>query len=139
MLYFGQSPPDGKPNTFQASETGLGGNNGVLSIYATPGVDCLDAVLYSNRTSNSDTAFLGFGTQKVLDKVLSLQKNGGWDNGSGIDLKPEMAIDSTYSTATRSMCRLPDGNDTDTNLDWQVVATGKASFGTGNSTEVHVP
>ncbi len=139
VLYFGQSPPEEKPNSFHASEVGLGSNNGVLSIYATPGADCLDAVLYSNRTSASDTTFLGFGTQKVLDRVLLLQKDGSWGIDSTIALKPEMAIDSTYSTATRSMGRKPDGTDTDTNLDWQVAATGKASFGTVNSTEVHIP
>lgn len=139
VLYLGQSPPEGKPNSFYASEVGLGSNNGVLSVYATPGSDCLDAVLYSNRTSTSDTDFRGFGTQKVLDRVLLLQKSRGWGASPGIALMPEMAIDSTYSTATRSMGRLPDGADTDTKLDWQVAATGKASFGAGNSTEVHVP
>ncbi len=139
VLYFGQSPPEGKPNSFEASEVGLGSNNGVLSLYATPGSDCLDAALYSNRTSTSDSTFHGFGTQKVLDRVLLLQKHGGWGDGIGIDLTPEMAIDSTYSTATRSMGRQPNGADTDTNLDWRVAATGKASFGARNSTEVHVP
>lgn len=139
VLYFGQSPPEGKPNAYQASEIGLGSNNGVLSVYATPDSGCLDAVLYSNRTSTSDTAYLGFGTQKVLDRVLLLQKNGGWKDNSEKDLTPEMAIDSTYSTATRSMGRLPEGTDSDTKLDWQVAATGKASFGAINSTEIHVP
>ena len=45
--------------------TGLGGNNGVVSLYSRPGGTCLDGVLYSNRTSESDARYRGFGSDDM--------------------------------------------------------------------------
>lgn len=117
-------------------ETGLGANNGVISLYDAPGGTIIDAVLYSNRTSSSDTLYGGFGTRKVADRAKILEKTGQWDP---LPVVPECAVTSTNSTATRSICRTEGAVDLDTNEDWHVVPTGKASFGTLNSSERFEP
>jgi hypothetical protein len=139
VLYFGKDPPEQDSFGFLAGDVGLGSNNGVLTLYENPGGNLIDAVLYSNRTSESDTTFSGFGTAKVQQRVALLQSSGLWKSIQGAELKPESAIDSTYSTATRSMSRKLGSEDTDTKNDWHVVQTGKASFGFINASESHIP
>jgi len=139
VLYFGKNPPEQESFSFFAGDVGLGSNNGVLTLYENPGGDLMDAVLYSNRTSESDTTFNGYGTAKVQQRVALLQTSGFWKSIQGTELKPESAIDSTYSTATRSMARKLESKDTDTKEDWHVVQTGKASFGYMNASESYIP
>jgi len=137
VLYFGQEPEGVSPSMFFASETGLGGNNGVLTLCACPEGEILDAVLYSDRTSTSDTTFGGFGTRKIQERVALLDKGHSWTDPDSQVLRPESAVDSSTSTATRSFCRSPEPHDTDTRADWHIVPTGKASFGKMNTSEVY--
>lgn len=117
---------------------GLSGNNGVLALYACPDGQILDAVLYSNRTSASDSDYAGFGTRDVYDQVLALEKTGAW-RSSGDHLAPEDAIDPDPSTATRSISRSSASDDSDAASDWHITPTSGATFGAANGDEVYVP
>jgi hypothetical protein len=118
--------------------TGLPGNNGVVSLYERPGGRCLDGVLYSNRTSESDQRYRGFGEQAMLDRAEELLRDGGW-SCEGAAVAPEDGVSPEGSTGTRSLCRMPGGSDTNRATDWHVVPTKKASFGAENCAEVYVP
>ena len=52
--------------------SGLGGNNGVLSVCDRPGGACLDGVLYSNRTAQSDELYGGFGSEEMRARAEEL-------------------------------------------------------------------
>ena len=123
------------PIEFDGGTVGLGANNGVISLYNAPYGTILDAVVYSNRTSDSDTNYGGFGTHKVLQRIQELELTHLWQPHP---ITPETAIDSTYSTATRSFCRQK-GANTSSKYDWYIVPTSKFSFGKPNSTEVYNP
>ena len=118
--------------------TGLSGNNGVLSLFSCPGGDILDAVVYSNRTADSDTAYGGFGSLDVYARVLELEKSGQWEH-SAEHITPEDAVDPEDSTATRSICRASDGSDTNSRGDWHITPTSGSTFGETNSDEVYAP
>jgi hypothetical protein len=115
---------------------GLSSNNGVLALYTNPSGLLVDGVLYSNRTSYSDTLYRGFGSPEMLEKALDLQADKGWKAESE-EIRPEDGINPENSTSTRSLCRKP-GVDTDTKADWYVVPTKQASFGKENSEEVYI-
>jgi hypothetical protein len=117
---------------------GLSGNNGTISIYSSPTGSLLDGVLYSDRTKESDTRYLGFGTDKTMKRALGLAGDGGW-KPSGSTVIPEDGINPDASTSTRSICRDTRGTDTDTKNDWHIVPTKKSSFGSENSEEVYSP
>lgn len=121
-----------------AGGKGLSGNNGVLSLYDRPGGKCLDGVLYSNRTSQSDELYRGFGSAGTLTRAEELVKDGGWKS-AGARVSPEDAVNPEGSTSTRSMCRQSGSADTDTSADWHIVPTRKASFGAENCDEVYAP
>jgi hypothetical protein len=57
---------------------GISGNNGVISLYDRPGGKILDGVLYSNRTSDSDESYGGFGTLDSWERAQELVADGGW-------------------------------------------------------------
>lgn len=109
-------------------KVGLGSNNGSLSLAANPswGSPILDAVVWGNLTTTSNE---GFGSAALLDQVTLLVKTGQWESKES-----KKVVDSTNSTATRSFCR-NQGQDTNSNRDWYICATKKASFGSLNSTE----
>ena len=86
---------------------GLSGNNGVVSLYSHTAGDLIDGFLYSNRTSESDTDYRGFGSIAVMEKADQLWLQEGW-TASGFLIAPEDAVNPDDSTATRSMGRLPD-------------------------------
>lgn len=117
---------------------GLSGNNGVLSLFGCPGGSLLDAVVYSNRTSDSDSDYGGFGSLDVYTRVLELEKHGQWVH-LGAHIAPEDAVDPDDSTATRSICRGSDGGDTDSRADWHITPTSGSTFGEVNTDEVYVP
>jgi hypothetical protein len=127
---------------------GISGNNGVLSLYDRPGGAILDGVLYSDRTSDSDEKYGGFGTLDSWERAQELTADGGWTI-SGEQVRPEDAVSPEGSTGTRSICRstgsansaFPDGAsvDTDTAADWHIVPTRGFTFGEENSDEVYVP
>ena len=127
---------------------GISGNNGVLSLYDRPGGAILDGVLYSDRTSDSDEKYGGFGTLDSWERAQELTADGGWTI-SGEQVRPEDAVSPEGSTGTRSICRstdsansaFPDGAsvDTDTAADWHIVPTRGFTFGEENSDEIYVP
>lgn len=118
--------------------TGLSGNNGALSLYDRPGGALLDGVLYSNRSSTSDSLYRGFGSAATLVRAEELFREGGW-RGAEEGIRPEDAVNPDSSTATRSLCRSSDSLDSDDAGDWHVVPTRGFSFGTANSDEQYVP
>ncbi len=117
--------------------TGISGNNGVLSLCERPGGPIVDAVLYSNRTTESDQRYMGFGTRATMERAIELHENGGWI-ASGEFIRPEDGTNPDGSTGTRSICR-SNGEDTDSREDWYIVPTRHASFGEENSEEVYMP
>ncbi|MGD0725682.1 MAG: hypothetical protein ABSB63_08960 [Spirochaetia bacterium] len=121
-----------------ADGKGLSGNNGVLSLYDRPGGKCLDGVLYSNRTSQSDELYRGFGSEETLNRAEELVLAGGW-RPAGARVSPEDAVNPEGSTGTRSICRSSSSADTDSAEDWHIVPTRKATFGAENSDEVYAP
>jgi hypothetical protein len=120
-----------------AGATGLNGNNGVLGLYARIGGSVLDAILYSNRTSASDTTYGGFGTADTQARAVEIVQAAGWRAGAG-GVRPEDAVSPEASTSTRSLCRRR-GVDTDAAGDWYVVPTRGATFGAENLEEEYVP
>jgi hypothetical protein len=118
--------------------TGLSGNNGVLSLYARPGGELCDGVLYSNRTSASDTLYRGFGSAATVARAEELAREGGWIAAEEA-IRPEDAVNLEGSTATRSLCRGSEPVDSDTAADWHIVPTRGFTFGAVNSDERYVP
>lgn len=117
---------------------GLGGNNGVLSVYERPGGALIDGVLYSNRTSQSDEDYWGFGSSDTRARAEELVRDGGWKI-AGERVAPEDGFNPEGTTGTRSICRSSGSADTDSAADWHIVPTRGASFGTDNSDELYVP
>ncbi len=118
--------------------TGLSGNNGVLTLASSPGGAVADAVIYSNRTSDSDDRYRGFGSTRMMDWVDEIVAAGAWST-SGELAAPEDAVDPSDSTSTRSICRSSETADTDSRADWHTVPTRGSTFGAVNSDEVYVP
>ena len=118
--------------------TGLSTNNGALAVFSSPGGIILDAVLYSNRTSSSDERYRGFGSTNMLHKAECIAEKNEW-LFEGLRITPEDCIDSSRSTATRSMCRNSKSDDTNTKHDWHIVPTSGHTFGRVNSDAVYTP
>ena len=118
--------------------TGLSSNNGALSLCENPLGGFIDAVLYSNRTSASDERYRGFGSAAVLERADEVVAAGHWTS-AGDAVAPEDAIDSTHSTATRSMSRGSDSRDTNSKADWHITPTRGLSPGAVNTDEVYTP
>jgi hypothetical protein len=120
----------------------------VISLYERPGGEILDGVLYSNRSSDSDETYGGFGTQDSWERAQELVADGGWII-AGEQARPEDAVSPEGSTGTRSICRSAGtlnsasadivSVDTDTAIDWHIVPTRSFTFGEENSDEIYVP
>ncbi len=117
---------------------GISGNNGALSLYTSPGGSIIDAVLYSNRTSESDTKYRGFGSAAFRNQADYLYLNNAW-SAEEENIRPEDCINPENSTSTRSMCRDMPAPDTNSRDDWYVTVTGGFTFGYENSTERYEP
>ena len=117
---------------------GLSGNNGAITVYASPGGRILDAVIYSNRTSASDDTYDGFGSAEVLLQAAQIFEEGGW-RCAGAKVAPEDAVNPGSSTATRSICRSSQSVDTDAAADWHIVPTKGSTFGGPNLDDRYVP
>ena len=118
--------------------TGLSTNNGVLTLVENPLGGYLDAVIYSNRTSASDTRYRGFGSRKMLHRAEAVVEAGQWV-ASGTAIAPEDAVSSGASTATRSMSRHPDGRDTNSAADWHITPARGSTPGAVNTDQVYAP
>lgn len=134
VIVFGNQPETLPKGWLWGGYVGLGANNGVVSLASRPQGDLIDAVLYSNRTSDSDENYNGFGTRKVQLWAQSLEASGHW---ASLPVIPESGVDSTHSTATRSFCRTEGEADTDSRNDWHIVPTRGATFGEKNSEEIY--
>jgi hypothetical protein len=117
---------------------GLGGNNGVVSLFDRPGGTCLDGVLYSNRTAESDELYGGFGSAEMRARAEELAACGAWVP-SGTRITPEDGVNPEGSTGTRSLCRSSESDDTNSARDWHIVPTRRSTIGVVNSDEVYVP
>lgn len=118
--------------------TGLPSNNGVLTLYAGSEEAPMDAFLYSNRTSESDEQYHGFGTSKMLAWVESIAAQQAWPV-TGNSIRPEDTVSPEYSTGTRSLNRsvpLTTGNG---RYDWHIVPTRGATIGEQNSNDIFNP
>ena len=118
-------------------ESGLSGNNGALTLYNAPDGTPLDAALYTNRTSASDTNYRGFGSAKFMQQVDEIVNSGEW-TVPGALARPEDLIYSDNSTATRSLNRSSTSADTNAATDWHTVPTSGYTFGEVNSDEKYV-
>lgn len=118
--------------------SGLPSNNGALTLYDTPNGRILDAVIYTNRTSDSDANFRGFGTRRTLDRVDAIVDAGAWQIAGSL-AAPEDAVWADYASPTRSINRDSLSTDTDRRDDWHTVPTRGASFGAVNSDERFEP
>jgi hypothetical protein len=121
-----------------AGGQGLSGNNGVLSLYDRPGGLVLDGVLYSIRTSDSDTAYGGFGSASMQARARELVRHGGWIAGSG-EVRPEDALSPEGATATRTIARSNSSVDTNGREDWHITPTRGSTWGAENTDECYVP
>jgi hypothetical protein len=133
VVQYQKVPPFQENLLYYGGEEGLGGNNGVISLYNSPYEDIADVVIYSNRTSDSDEHYGGFGTRKVYEHIQEVTLTQEWIH-NGI-IRPESAINSDDSTATRSYNRYEDKEDTNSSLDWYIVQTSGSSFLEENNTE----
>ncbi|MFH2113623.1 MAG: hypothetical protein ABIJ86_03840 [Spirochaetota bacterium] len=116
----------------------LSGKNGVVSLCVSPTGAIMDAVAYSERTSESDSKYGGFGTAAFRDRVTEIAAYGAWVIEGGSPA-PEDCAHSTGTTSTRTICRSSDSMDSDTASDWHLVPTKGISLGRANSDEVYVP
>jgi len=117
--------------------SGLSGNNGAITLYTNPYGELMDAVIYTNRTSESDENYRGFGSAKFMLQADEIAEDGGWKT-EGDEITPEDCVPSSDSTATRSICRSSTSADTDTKGDWHTVPTSRFSFGQENSDEIYI-
>jgi len=115
---------------------GLSGNNGVITLYTAPDGELIDGVIYSNRTSESDDRYRGFGSKATMQRADTLAALGGWVFAGDL-VAPEDAIDSDATTSTRSLNRNSSSADTDSAADWHTVPTRGATLGAPNSDAVH--
>ncbi len=123
---------------YRGGDGALPGENGCVTLYRSPTGQALDALLYSARTSASDTKYGGFGTQALLDQARAVVAEGMW-RIAGSEVRPEDAARSEGSTSTRTLCRSSGSGDTDSASDWHVVPTKGSTLGRPNSDEVYVP
>jgi hypothetical protein len=116
----------------------LGGNNGAVSVFERPGGACLDGILYSNRTTESDELYGGFGSAEMRARAEDLASCGAW-TPAGARVTPEDCVNPEGSTGTRSLCRSAASDDSNRAQDWHIVPTRRFTIGAANSDEVYVP
>lgn len=122
---------------YRAGDGALSGKNGVLSLCASPNGAFMDAAPYSARTAESDTAYGGFGTAALRNRVGAIVAAGSWIASD--PPRPEDCAGSAGTTSTRSLCRSSSSADTDSGDDWHVVPTRGSTLGAANSDAVYAP
>ena len=128
----------GRDFWYRGEKGGIPGKNGALSLAIAPMGSVADAFLYSERYSDSDADYAGFGTAAFRDRVCWLVDGGNW-LAEGEEARPEDCFRSAGTTATRSMCRSSSGADTDSAGDWHIVPSRGATPGEPNSDETYEP
>lgn len=132
---------DAKPGArdfWYPGQATLPGKNGALSLYLNPQSTMLDAIIYTDRTSQSDSSYRGFGTAKQLRRVDAIVAAGHWLI-AGYHARPEDAVPANYLTSTRTLCRSSSSADSDQALDWHTVPTSGSTIGETNRDEVYQP
>ncbi len=117
---------------------GLPGNNGAVTLRGRAGGSVVDAVLWSDRQYDPQDDKLGW-TSAGYKLAADLALSGGWPAGSTTVPTPSDAVDVSFSSATRSLCRASVPQDTDSRADWHTVPVRGASFGAVNTDEVYQP
>lgn len=109
-----------KAGYFSVSEKKLTNDNGVLVLASSPspGAEILDVVVYSKYRDGEEY----FGTNAIKERVAWARANGTWKG---------MAIDSTNSTAKRSMARILGADDTNSLIDWYIANYPRKEDGFG--------
>lgn len=115
---------------------GLGDASGVVCLFDKPLGHPVDAVFYTDKVSQSGKDYDSFGTKRLLERVRFLEKSGAW-LGTAARLAVEDGASSIGMTSTRTLCR-QNHADNGNRGDWAVVASGKASLGKTNSSELYV-
>jgi hypothetical protein len=113
---------------------GLSGNNGALCLTSSPDGEILDAVLYSNRSAESDDAYGGFGSAPVQARAVELVRRQAW-MAADAQVRPEDAVSPEGSTGTRSIARSRTSVDTNSPADWHITPTRGATWGRENTDE----
>ncbi len=122
---------------YRGGDGALSGKNGALSIFTSPYGAWVDAVIYSERTAESDANYGGFGSAALRDRVAALVDAGAWLASD--PPRPEDCARSTGTTSTRTICRSSSSADTGTGPDWHVVPTKGSALGAANLDDVYVP
>jgi len=122
---------------YAGGDGALSGANGALSVCTSPNGSMIDAVVYSERTLDSDSKYGGFGSTTLQRRVLAMVEAGAWDAGDPPD--PARCAPSGSSTTTRTICRSSASADSDSGADWHIVPTKGATFGHPNLDTVYVP
>ncbi|GAB6088723.1 hypothetical protein [Spirochaeta dissipatitropha] len=121
-------------------ETGLPSNNAVLTLFDGGNIP-VDSFIYSNRDSDSDQQYRGFGTSKMLRWADQIAGYGTWTY-EGPQIRPEDCVSPEGSTGTRSVNRKKPNHDSrvpGSRELWYIVPTRGATIGSRNSDEVYEP
>ncbi len=133
VVWWTESLPDDLPkelfgavNICAGTEGNPSSNNGTLVLCDTPslGASVIDAVVYSNFSASHE----GFGTRTAMERAHWVEAAGFWEGD---------ALESTTSTATRSMSRILGSQDTNSSKDWYVTVTGGSTFGLPNVSDAY--
>jgi len=118
---------------------GLPGNNGAVTLYARRGGPVIDAILWTNREDNDEDEKLGW-THDGFIFASDLAEAKAWTTASGGGIPfPSEAVNASFSTSTRSICRASVPEDTNSADDWHIVPTRGQTFGAANTDRVYEP
>lgn len=124
-----------KENDFYVSENqaGLSSNNGCILILDNPSYNAkvMDAIIYSNKSSESCEGFANENTLNTAKKLVALSM---WELTNPLS---DGAVNTTYETSTRTINRKFVNNfffiDTNTKEDFYTTVTKGATFGKMNN------
>ncbi len=122
---------------YRGGDGALPGKNGALTLCDSPRGKIVDALLYSERTGESDSKYGGFGSAALRDRVGAIVAAGAWVASD--PPRPEDCARSAGVTSTRTLCRSSSSFDSDSRTDWHVTPTKGATLGAVNTDAVHAP
>jgi len=134
----GKLASDNARDFWMRGSPGLPGNNGAVTLYARKGGSIIDAILWTNREDNDEDRKLGW-THDSFIFASDLAEAKAWTSASGGIPLPSEAVNASFSTATRSICRASAPEDTNSANDWHIVPTRGQSFGAINTDRVYEP
>ncbi len=120
------------------NQEGLSSNNGCLLVLENPSYNAsvMDAVIYSNKTSELSQGFANENTLDIAKKLVSL---GMWETSYPL---AQSAVDTTHETSTRTINRKFINNfffvDTNSKDDFYTTITKGETFGFINNTEQYL-